>query len=75
TKHESLIADPRKVLRELCIFLNVEPHNDYLDDCASIVFKSPRQTRFNIDWPEDSIELVKKQMAQFDFLKGYSYQD
>ena len=73
-KHESLIANPRKVLQELCIFLEVEPYDDYLNDCASIVFKSPRKTRFNIDWSAELIELVRKQIEQFEFLKGYSYE-
>lgn len=74
-KHESLIENPREILQQLCVFLDVEPDKDYLDDCASIVFKSPRKTRFNIDWPEESIELVQQQIDKVEFLQGYSYQD
>ncbi|MGF1490738.1 MAG: sulfotransferase [Prochloraceae cyanobacterium] len=74
-KHESLIENPREILHKLCVFLDVEPHQNYLDDCASIVFKSPRKTRFNIDWPEESIELVQQQIDKVEFLQGYSYQD
>lgn len=74
-KHEYFIENPRKILQELCIFLGAEPLDDYLDDCAGIVFKSPRKTRFNIDWPAESIELVTKQIEEFEFLQGYSYQD
>jgi hypothetical protein len=74
-RHESLIADPHTVLKELCTFLGIEATKDYLDDCASIVFKSPKKTRFNSYWPEESIELVRKKIEQFEFLKGYSYED
>ena len=74
-RHESLIADPHPVLKELCNFLGVEVTKDYLDDCASIVFKSPKKTRFNLQWTNESIELVKNKIDKFEFLKGYSYED
>lgn len=72
-KHEYLIDHPQKALQELCNFLKIEAANDYLDDCASIVFKSPRKTRETIEWSEDQINLVKSKMTQFDFLQEYSY--
>lgn len=74
-KHESLIKDPHKILQELCIFLDVEPLEDYINDCASIIFKSPRKTRFNISWSPEAIASVQKQMKRFEFLQEYSYQD
>ena len=74
-RHESLIADPRPVLKEFCNFFGVEATKDYLDDCASIIFKSPKKTRFNLYWSDESIELVRNKIEQFEFLKGYSYED
>ncbi|MGK7947667.1 MAG: sulfotransferase [Xenococcaceae cyanobacterium] len=72
-KHEFLIDNPQKALHELCNFLEIEANKDYLNDCASIVFKSPRKTRETIEWDEAQIELVKSKMAKFDFLQGYCY--
>ena len=72
-KHELLIDNPQKALHELCNFLEIEATKDYLNDCASIVFKSPRKTRETIEWSEEQIELVKSKMAKFDFLQGYYY--
>lgn len=72
-KHELLIDNPQKALQELCNFLGIEANKDYLNDCASIVFKSPRKTRETIEWSEAQIELVKSKMAKFDFLQGYCY--
>ena len=74
-RHESLIDDPKAVLRQLCEFLEVEINQQYLDDCASIVFKSPKKTRFTYQWDDASIELVRKNIEQYDFLRGYSYDD
>ena len=72
-KHECLIDRPQNALKELCNFLDITATEDYLNDCASIVFKSPRKTRETIEWSEAQIELVKSRMAKFDFLQGYCY--
>ena len=74
-RHESLIDEPKAVLAQLCEFLEVDINQQYLNDCASIVFKSPKKTRFSYEWDEESIELVRNKIAQYDFLQGYSYDD
>ena len=73
-RHESLIDDPRTVLKELCAFLEVEAPQDYLEDCAGIIFKSPKKTRFNSHWSNELIELVKNKIGKFEFLREYSYE-
>ena len=72
-QHEALIDNPQKKLQELCHFLDLEASNDYLNDCASILFKSPHKTRETIQWNEKHIELVKNKMMKFDFLQKYCY--
>lgn len=72
-RHEALIDDPRRTLRKICGFLGVDCTDAYLDDCASIVFTSPRKTRYSVEWPPELIQEVKSRMAGFDFLNGYSY--
>ncbi len=74
-KHEALIEQPKKILNQLCNFLGVEAPQDYLDDCVSIIFKSPNQTRFNFKWTQEYINLVQSKIDQFDFLQGYSYEN
>lgn len=71
--HESLINEPKIVLSQICDFLGVDTTNNYLDDCASILFKSPNKTRFNYQWNNKCIEQVKSQIEQYEFLQGYSY--
>ena len=71
---ESLIHDPRTEVKRCCDFLGVESTEDYLNDCASIVFESPRKTRQSGEWSKELIQAVKEKMALVDFLEGYSYE-
>ncbi|HDY67890.1 MAG TPA: sulfotransferase [Candidatus Scalindua sp.] len=72
-RHESFIKNPKLNLKKMCAFLGVEASDDYLNDCASIVYKSPHKSRYDIKWTPELIRLVKKKINKFDFLKGYSY--
>jgi len=73
---ESFIDNPKSILKELCHFLGTDASSGYLNDCASIVFKSPRKGRYDTQqWSSELIELVKKNIDQIPFLYGYSYED
>ncbi len=74
-RHESYVDDPKKFLRQMCSFLGVDAPDDYLDDCAGIVFKSPRKTRHTVQWNSGLTDSVYEKMSQFPFLEGYSYTD
>jgi hypothetical protein len=70
---ESLIQDPKGSLTDLCGFLGLEPEETYLDNCAGIVFPSPRRTRTKVSWPADVVKAVDDRISQFDHLSGYSF--
>ena len=72
---ESVIEDPRRALRELCAFVGVEPSNDYLEACSSIVFKSPRRSRHDVQWSDELKRTVADQIERFPFLHGYRYDE
>lgn len=74
-KHESFVENPKAVLEKLCSFLGVEASQDYLNDCASIVFKSPHKSRYETSWSQDWIERVKCKIENFRFLQGYTYEN
>jgi len=74
-RHEDLIFHPEDTLKRVIQFIGLEPIEDYINDCANIIYKSTSKTRHKIDWDAHSIELVKQNMDQFDFLAGYSYSD
>ncbi len=73
--HESLIEDTKSLLRELCGFLRLGYENDYLNDCASIVFKSANKSRYGVEWDDGTLAAVRDGINRFDFLEGYSYED
>lgn len=74
-RHESLVEDPGLHLGRLCNFLDLEYSEQYLQDCASIVFESPTKSRYKVAWDADSIRTVRGRISEFDFLRGYSYED
>lgn len=74
-QHEKFIEEPVKGLKRICEFLELQTTEDYLKDCASIVFQKPHQTRFDIDFPEELIRVVDEQIKKYDFLSRYSFDD
>ncbi|MEA5472294.1 sulfotransferase [Spirulina sp. 06S082] len=74
-RHEDFIVNPQETLTKLCEFLGQSAPEDYLCDCASIVFASPNKTRTKIQWKPEEIERIQAEMEKFDFLKGYSFTD
>lgn len=74
-KHEALIADARGVLRSLCAFVGLNASEDYLHDCASIIYKSPHKSRHEVVWTPQLIESVNQQMGRFAHLRGYTHED
>jgi sulfotransferase family protein len=72
---ESFIEDPKPHLASLCSFIGVKAEPRYLEDCASIVFKSPKKSRFDIAWDQESIAKVCERMEPFSFLAGYAYDE
>jgi hypothetical protein len=73
-RHESFVDNPKSSLCELCGFLGIGYDTAYLEDCASIVFKSPHKSRYDIEWDAASLAAVRDGIRRFDFLKGYSYE-
>jgi hypothetical protein len=74
-KHEAVVADPEGNLQHLCKFVGVTADESYYRDCASIVYKSPHKSRFEVPWDQDLIDCVKEKMKRFRFLDGYCYED
>lgn len=73
-RHEDLISDAPGSLRLMCTFLDVPADDGYIDDCASIVYKNPHQSRHDVPWTPELIERVEKQMQTYPFLDGYTFE-
>lgn len=74
-RHEDLIREPARTLARLCDFVGVEADEGYLQDCASIVYPKPHQSRYEAPWTPELLEDVERRMAPFPFLEGYRYEE
>ncbi len=72
-RYEDLIHQPIVYLHQLCHFLGVQPTNDYLEDCASILHNTPDRSRQIIEWEPKWINHVQDRIYQYDFLEGYTF--
>jgi len=71
--HEALIDDPRSVLVRLLSFLGQEPNEEYLRDCASIVYKEPNKSRFRAPWTPQLISRVQAESSKYAYLSAYRF--
>jgi len=69
---EAFIAEPRRHLVELCQWMGVEPHKDYLQDASGIVLRKPRQSWDEVLWPIDLLRSVERRAAAYPYLAGYN---
>lgn len=71
--YEELINNPQTTLTKICDFLEVRAFDDYLSDCASIIYASANKSRHKLSWSKEKIEQVNKEIANISFLKGYTF--
>lgn len=70
---EDMVADPRTSVRKLCAFVDLPVTDDYVEDCASIVFSRAKRTRNDRQWSPGELALVAAGIARHDFLAGYTF--
>jgi hypothetical protein len=71
---ENFIDTPQDCIAAMCRFVGVEASDQYLRDCASIVFDSPNRSRHDAPWTRDLIESVQQRIGGYDFLSGYTFE-
>jgi hypothetical protein len=71
-RNEDLCRYPSDWIVEICHFLSLTPYPDYVDACASIIFKSPNRRISEVEWDSKSIEKVEKIINEYHFLDGYT---
>lgn len=70
---EDFLADPDHYLTQLLNFLDLPVTDDYLKDSKSILFKRPKQTRYDITWPSHMVEEIEQYISTFYCLRDYSF--
>ncbi len=74
-RHETLVDDPRGTLQEILDHLGLEPLEDYFENCAQIVYRSPNKSRRKGAWKPALIRQVEAEMVKYPFLAGYTFDD
>ena len=74
-RHESLIRDAAAVVTDLCRFLEQSCEDDYLRDCAGIVYDSAHQSRREAPWTAPLITHVLTEISRYPHLYGYSFDE
>ena len=73
-RHERFVADTRRELVRVCDFLGVDTPVPYVDACTSIIRDTPDRSRDLVEWTPYWIGRVERELARFDFLDEYSYE-
>jgi hypothetical protein len=73
-RYEEFVEHPQEKLAQLCNYLGVESHADYLTACAKIIHSSPDQSRRLVDWTPAWINTVQEMIDRYEFLKGYRFE-
>jgi hypothetical protein len=71
--HENLIENPREEILKIFSFIDLDIDQKFLENCTSIIYKEPHLSRYEIPWPEDLKNSVKKRIAGYTFLKDYEF--
>lgn len=69
---DELSEAPVEVLRGMLDRLGIGADEQYLADCAAIVFQSPRQTRREFDWPPALRARIAQGLRQVDHLRRFA---
>ena len=72
---EDMINDPRKELKRVCQFLSVSCSENYLKDCASIVFGSPSKSRNAIVWKDRTKKMLTDLISKTPMLQRYKFNE
>lgn len=66
-----LITNPKTVISNVCNFLKLHCSDTYLSVVSNKVFLTESKTRYNIEWKDDQILLVKEHIQRFETLQRY----
>ena len=71
--NKDLILDPRNTLIKLCDFLHVTCSDEYLQICTNKIYKTESVTRHMIEWTDDQLGVIQRNIHKFSWFKGYNF--
>jgi hypothetical protein len=73
-KNEALCANPSAVILDMCIFLELEPKQEFIKKCEKIIFSKPHVRKNEVKWDKKSINRVAELIDHYAFLREYSFE-
>lgn len=74
-RHEDFLAEPATALSAICRHVGVEPYEDYVADCVSILFPANRRSRDSLRWSREDQLRIEAMIERFGFFAGYSFKN
>ena len=71
--NKDIILDPRNTLIKLCDFLHVTCSDEYLQICTNKIYKTESVTRHMIEWTDDQLGVIQRNIDKFSWFKGYNF--
>ena len=72
---EDVVKDPKKELKRICEFLEVDCSEEYLQKCEDKCFREVSRTRDKVFWPLHLRKKVEENIAIFPFFRGYTFEE
>ena len=72
--YEEFVNNPEQNLTQLCTYLDLEPHAEYVKACAGIMHQQPDRSNHMVEWTPEWKKVVDDNIAKYDFLQGYSFE-
>jgi len=74
-RHEDLFVDAHTHLKALVEYFGREASEQYLSDCASIIFDQPNQSRHKLadEWTPERIAEIEARLQHYPFLASYRF--
>jgi hypothetical protein len=73
-KNEELCESPKSTIRKILKFINLPEEEEYVKECASVIFPNPHRRVSEANWSVSLIEKVEKEViGKFTYLSDYSF--
>jgi len=71
---QDLMLKPKDALRKICMFLDVECDDKYLETVGNVLSEvQPSRTRDFVEWKMEDKDWIRTEMKKFAFLQSFSF--
>jgi len=71
--NKDLIMNPRRIIINVCEFLEVFCSEDYIEKCSTKMFHDLSRTRYKIKWKDYQMAAINENIQKFGSLSKYNF--